>query len=480
MRFAYTIVMKRVEKLLSNFATPEILVNRSLEVAGRKSVLIYNPDLTDGELLSELVKSLFKVKRIKGLADLLSVSVAVTESKIESDEAKSQEAVLCGDAVLFVEKEDNFLVCTVRKWDKRAIAEPPTGSVTKGPREGFIEDVKTNLSLLARRLKSPHFAVEKLQIGRFSKTTVAVAYLSNVAPKRIVRKIKHRLKKIDTDGIIDSYYLQPYLEDKPYSVFHQTGVTEKPDIVTAKLLEGRVAIIVDGSPMVLTLPFMLVEDYQSGIDYYERPVLASFLRLLRVTALFFAIFLPGLYVALQQYHYNTIPLRFLITVMTAVNGIPFSPLSEILFVIILFELIKEAGVRMPRAVGMAMSIVGALVLGDTAVKAGIISSPAVMITALSSIALFTAPNQEGTFTILRIVFTLLGGLGGMYFLLCGALYLVHYLCSMNGYGVPYTAPFAPLVLSDLKDSVYRVNLRDMTDRPKSLRSRNKIRRGKEE
>ena len=292
MRFAYTIVMKRVEKLLSNFATPEILVNRSLEVAGRKSVLIYNPDLTDGELLSELVKSLFKVKRIKGLDDLLSVSVAVTESKIESDEAKSQEAVLCGDAVLFVEKEDNFLVCTVRKWDKRAIAEPPTGSVTKGPREGFIEDVKTNLSLLERRLKSPAFAIEKLTVGRVSNTTVAIVYLSNIVDKALVREVRARIKSIDVDAIIDSHYLQPYLEDRPFSLFHQTGVTEKPDIVASKLLEGRVAIIVDGSPMVITVPFMLIEDYQSSEDYYERASLASFLRIIRVLALFFPYFCP--------------------------------------------------------------------------------------------------------------------------------------------------------------------------------------------
>ncbi len=476
MLFAHSNRMERVNELLKGFATPEAIEKRELNIGGKKSKLLYNPDITDGDLLSELVKSLLKVKRIKNLSDLLQISVAVAESEIVYENQKAKDAILSGDATLVVDGERGFIIVTVRKWDKRAITEPPTSTVTKGPREGFIEDVKTNLSLLARRLKSPDFAVEKYQIGRVSKTTVALVYLKNIAQDRIVKRVRTRLKKIDVDAIIDSYYLQPYLEQHPYSVFHQTGVTEKPDIVTAKLLEGRVAIIVDGSPMVLTLPFMLVEDYQSGTDYYERPALATFLRILRLMSLFFAIFLPGVYVALQQYHYNTIPMRFLITVMTAVNGIPFSPLTEILFVIMLFELIKEAGVRMPRAVGMAMSIVGALVLGDTAVKAGIISSPAVMITALSSIALYSAPNQEGTFTILRIVFTLLGGLGGMYFLLCGMTYLTHYLCSLNGYGVPYTAPFSPFVKSDMKDSLCRVNLLDMKDRPLIMRSKNKTRR----
>jgi spore germination protein KA len=301
-------------------------------------------------------------------------------------------------------------------------------------------------------------------------------YLDGVADKGVVATVKKRLKKIELDGVVDSHYIQPLLEEKPHSLFHQTGVTEKPDIVVAKLLEGRVAVIVDGSPMVITVPFMFIEDFQSSEDYYERASLATFLRIMRLISVFFSVLLPGLYVALQEYHYSMIPLRFLITVMTAVNGIPLSPLSEILFVILLFEIIREASVRMPRAVGMAMSIVGALVLGDTAVKAGIISSPAVMITALSSIALFAAPNQEGTFTLLRVAFTIMGGLGGMYFLLCGSLYLVLYLCSLNGYGVPYTAPFAPLITQDLKDSFYRVSLMRMESRPRSLNAKNKKRR----
>lgn len=469
--------MERIKSLIGDFTTPDLLVRRELEIDGRNGILIYNPDLTDGMLLGELTRSFINAKRVKTLEDLLRGAITVAESRIEADVSEAKKAVLSGDAVLLIDKTDGYLIATVRKLDKRAVTEPPTSTVAKGPREGFIEDIKTNLSLLARRLKSPYFAVERMEIGRISKTAVALVYLSNIAPDRLVRRVRARLKRIDVDALVDSFYLQPYLEDKPYSIFNQAGVNEKPDVISAKLLEGRVAIIVDGSPMVLTLPFMLIEDYQASKDYYERPVLASFLRILRLASLFFSVFLPGLYVALQQYHYNTIPMRFLITVMTAVNGIPFSPLSEILFVILLFELIKEAGVRMPRAVGMAMSIVGALVLGDTAVKAGIISSPAVMITALSSIALYATPNQEGTFTILRVVFTLLGGMGGMYFLLCGTLFLTHYICSLGGYGVPYTAPFAPLILNDLKDSAYRVNLRDMTERPLVLRGKNKRRRG---
>ena len=442
--------------------------------------MLYNPDLTDSLLTGQIVRALEKCEDKKPTADALLESVVyIAESEVIYDAAEVQKSILGGDAVVIVDGTDGYLICSVKKWDKRAIAEPPTSTVMRGPREGFIEDVKTNLSLIERRLKSPSLAVEKMTIGRLSQTTVALVYLADVAAPEVVNAVRDKLEKIDIDALTDSHYIQPYLEERPFSIFHQTGVTEKPDIVTAKLLEGRVAIVVDGSPMVVTVPFMVIEDYQSSEDYYERPSLSTFLRILRLVSIFFAVLLPGFYVALQEYHYSMIPLRFLITVMTAVNGIPLPPLLEIMFVILLFEVIREASVRMPRAVGMAMSIVGALVLGETAVKAGIISSPAVMITALSSIALYVAPNQEGTLTLLRVAFTALGGLGGMYFMLVGMLYLVLYLCSIGGFGTPYLAPLAPFVPGDLKDSFYRASLLRMNERPKSIKNINPHRQKEE-
>lgn len=469
--------MERAKRLLAKFTTPDLMVNRAFEIGGKAGKMIYNPDLTDSVLAAELMRAFEAVKKAPKTADeLVEKIICVAESQVESDEQKLLDGVLSGDAVIFVDGVEGIIV-NLRKYATRAVAEPPTATVMRGPREGFIEDLKTNLSLLERRLRSPNFAVERIKIGRVSSTNVAIVYLSNIADLSLVRSVKQRLESADIDAIIDSHYVQPLLEERPNSFFHQTGVSEKPDVIEGKLLEGRVAVIVDGSPMVVTVPFLFIEDYQSAEDYYERASLATFLRVLRIISLFFAILLPGLYVALQEFHYSIIPLRFLITVMTSVNGIPLTPITELLFVILLFEIIREASVRMPRAVGMAMSIVGALVLGDTAVKAGIISSPAVMITALSSIALYVAPNQEGTMTLLRFVFTLLGGLGGLYMLMLGSLYLVLYLATLNGYGVPYLAPFMPLIPSDLKDALYRTSLLRMNKRPVSLRQKNKIRQG---
>lgn len=468
--------MKRTDEILGAFATPDMMVRRAVKVGAAEGEMVYNPDLTDAELLTRAVHEIERSAPKKPKADDLIASViAVAETKKCGSVSAARAAVLAGDAALEVEGIRELLLISVRKWEKRAIAEPPTSTVMRGPREGFIEDLKTNLSLIERRLKTPALAIEKMTVGKMSGTSVAVVYLSNIARPELVDAVKKKLKRIEIDALIDSHYIQPLIEERPLSIFHQTGVTEKPDIVVAKLLEGRVAIVADGSPMAVTVPFMLIEDYQSSEDYYERASIATFLRTIRLISIFFSILLPGLYVALEEFHYRIIPLRFLVTLMTAVNGIPLPPLLEILFVILLFEIIREASVRMPRAVGMAMSIVGALVLGETAVNAGMISSPAVMIVALSSIALYTAPNQEGTLTLLRVAFTLLGGLGGLYLIMAGILYLVLYLCSLSGFGVPYTAPFAPLIASDLKDTFYRTSLLRMERRPRSIANVNPTR-----
>ena len=238
--------------------------------------------------------------------------------------------------------------------------------------------------------------------------------------------------------------------------------------MAAKILEGRVAVLVNGTPVALTLPYLFIESIQSSADYYQRFLYASFLRILRMITLGFAILLPGAYIALQKYHLNIIPLKFMLTVITALSGIPFRETTEMLFVILLFEIIRETGIRMPKAVGMAMSIVGALVLGETAVRAGIVSSPAVMIVALSSLALYTAPDEVDSTTLLRIIFTLLGGIGGIYMLLIGLIFLAQYVVGINGLGAPYLAPFAPYVGKDMQDAAVRDNYLNMRGLPGSF------------
>ncbi len=467
--------MECVERISEKFETESNIVTRDLALGNSKGALIIYPDLSDTEIIRAVVFALEKAESIETAEDALA-ALYECETEISTDVDDCVNRLLNGDVLFCLDGDGGrYVIINARSYQTRSIIEPPTETVMRGPREGFIEDLKTNLSLLERRLKTPKLAIDRLTVGRKTKTNVALAYISDVADKRVVDSIKKRLDGIDIDGIVDSHYLVSYLEENPMSLFTQTGVSEKPDVVAAKLLEGRVAIIVDGSPMIITLPFVMIEEFQSGEDYYQRSAFGTFVRLLRYAGLVFATLLPGLYVALQNFHYSLIPVRFMITLMSAIKGLPLSPLAETLFVLLLFEIIREASVRMPRAVGMAMSIVGALVLGETAVNAGIISSPAVMITALSSIALFTVPNMVGTMSVLRLAFTVIGGLFGLFGLILACLFTLHYICAMNAYGTPYLAPFAPLFYSDFKHAIERAPIPDMKKRPDSIPNTNPTR-----
>ena len=474
--FQHNKVMEAVQKILDKFSTPDIVFVHELKCGKTSGALIVHHDLSNATAARAVIYALEHcAEKLEKLEDFCRYALLEYDVIVTTDIADCTNKLLSGDMLLCIEGEDRYVIIDARMYTTRGITEPPTETVMRGPREGFIEDLKTNLSLLERRLKTPDFAVEHMEIGRRSNTSVALCYISSIADQKVIKNVKKRLSKIDIDGITDSHYLVHYIEEKPLSLFNQVGISEKPDIVAAKLLEGRVAIIVDGTPMVVTVPFVLVEEFQSGEDYYQRSAYGTFIRLLRYAGLILALLLPGLYVALQNFHYALIPVRFMVTLMTAIKGLPLSPLAEMVFVILLFEIIREASVRMPRAVGMAMSIVGALVLGETAVNAGIISSPAVMVTALSSIALFTVPSMIGPMSVLRIAFTVIGGLCGLFGLILAVLFTLHYVCSLNAYDAPYLAPFAPLVYSDFKDAIERGPISAMKKRPRSIPNSNPTR-----
>lgn len=462
--------MEEVDAILGKFNTPDHIVTHELKCGSKRGALIVHPDLTDNVIVRAVIYAVEREEsaELETLEEFERYALFESECGISEDIDDCINKLLNGDVLLCIEGDKRYLTVNARLYSMRAITEPPTETVMRGPREGFIEDIKTNLSLLERRLKTPDLSIERMEIGRKTKTNVAVCYISSIAEPKVVKKVIKRIKAIDIDGIVDSHYIVPYIEENTSSLFTQTGISEKPDIVAAKMLEGRVAVIVDGSPMVITVPFLLTEEFQAGEDYYQRSTFATFVRLLRYLGFVLATLLPAMYVALQNFHYTLIPVRFMISLMEAVKGIPLTPLAETLFVLLLFEIIREASVRMPRAVGMAMSIVGALVLGETAVNAGVISSPAVMVTALSSIALFTVPNMIGTSSILRLVYTVVGGLFGLFGLILAVLFTVHYVCSVNAYETPYLAPIAPLVYDDFKDSIDRAPLYKFKKRPKSI------------
>lgn len=401
--------------------------------------------------------------------------LAITELSQPKTKAQVQSEILNGAVVVFIEGDTTIISSNIAGYSTRAITEPPTSQVAKGPREGFVEDMHINISMLRRRLKSHNLAIEKVVVGKQTHTNISLMYMKNIADIGQVKKITKKLKAIDIDGIIDSYYVESLLEEGKLKFIRRVGNSEKPDVIASRILEGRIAIIVDGSPIVLTLPFLILEDIQSSEDYYTIPARASLLRGVRLIGLILGFLLPGIYVGLQSYHYRVLPLNFLVTLLSSIDGISFPPLIEILVVLFLFEILAEASARMPKLLGMALSIIGALILGETAIKAGILSPTSIVVVAISSIMLFIVPDEVSQVSLLRILFTFIGGIAGFYGMLMAFIILTTYLITSSGFGTPLLAPYAPSISTDKQDGIIKQPLTNIKKRPLSISTKNIIR-----
>jgi len=361
---------------------------------------------------------------------------------------------------------------------RRGINEPPTSSVIQGPRMGFIEDIEANLQMIDARFKHKDFQKIELEVGRYTRTRVVITYLDSVADPKIVEKIEKRIKDISIDGIIDSNYIAQFLQDEKVKMFRQVGSDEKPDIIAAKILEGRVAIFVDGTPQVLTVPYILFEDVQHSDDYYSVSANVSLRRFLRIVGCVIAILGPGFFIAVQLYHYNIMPYSMLIAIMGTSQNSPFSPMLEVLFVLILFEVLYEASLHAPRHIGAVTGLVGALVLGEVAIRTGLLSPPAVLVGAISVIFMYVIPDLASQISMLRFVFAFVGGILGLYGIVIAGLVLIIYLAGLDSYGAPYLAPYAPYIKEDTKDGIFKSGVRGMKTRPKSIPNLNDKRQKK--
>lgn len=478
--------VKTLNKIKEKLHDSNDFKSRTVQFFGTNVSICYIAPITDNLLLNQTITNPILEYPYKPEEDIWKTLKENVLSNNEVTEFKTvNEAIdnlLQGNCLILVDNAEVILGCDIEKITVRAITEPPTSVVIKGPREGFNESLKYNLALIRQRSKTQDLVVTTLDIGTITKTQVAVVYFNSVADKKNVKQILKRLKGIKIDGIVDSHYLVSYLQKNPKSLFKQIGDTEKPDVLVGKMLEGRIGILVDGSPIALTLPFILIEDLQNSDDYYSQPIRVAFVRILRFVGVVLAVLLPGIYVALEKYHYKILPTEFLVTIMNTTQGIPFSPFIELLFVVLLFEILYEANIRMPQYFGMAMSIVGALILGETAISAGLVSPPAVMIVALSGITFYIIPSQASQFSILRLIALIIGATVGLYGILIFCVFIISYLSSFDSYNSAYLAPTSPYIRNDQKDMFKRELIKDMKKRPKSISNnrKNMVRRGEYE
>ena len=452
------------------FVRDNILRVRNLKVGNSDygCALLYMDGMVNIEILGEsIVCPIVKTKYDTApTVDFLSQNILFA-----SDVAKAQRlsdmlrGIMYGDTVLLLEGSREALVINTKGWRTRGISEPQNERVLAGPREGFDEAAMLNLAMIRRRLLTPDLCIEMLRVGRRSDTLVFMCYLGSLASPRTVKELKSRISKIDIDGILDSNYIAEHIRDHKGSLLKTTGSTERPDVVAARLLEGRVALVVDGTPVVLTLPYLFGENFQSDEDYYLNFTVASIGRALRWFCFFAAVSAPAIFVALITFHPGLLPTHFALTVAELRAGVPMSSVTECLVLILMFEVLKEAGLRMPQNTGHALSIVGGLVVGQAAVEARIISAPMLIAVAFSGIAGLLVPRLQSVVFYLRVVFCIVAALLGLFGLFSISLILIMRVLSMQSFDTDYTLGLKAANCQSLKDTVIRAPWTRMIKRP---------------
>jgi spore germination protein KA len=447
-----------------------------------KCMLIFINGMADSHDINEnIIKPMLLSNRSdinpSEIMNVLLQEVLLTgDNKRISDVNDIVHGIIYGKTVLFIDGFADVFVIDTIGWETRQISEPQAETIVRGPREGFTESLNLNLTLIRRRVINPNLKFLFMKIGKQTKTQVCVCYIDGIAEDAILKELMTRLNGIEIDAILDSGYVEELIKDGPYSPFRTIINTERPDVVAGKLLEGRFAVMCDGSPIVLTLPSIFVEVFQSNEDYYDNFIYSSFVRMLRWLCFFISTSTSAIYVALVTFHQELIPTPLLISIYSARKGTPFPSFVEAMSMMIIFEILKEAGLRMPKQVGGAISIVGALVLGDAAVSARLISAPIVIITAITGIASIMLPQVLGLVEI-RIIFLILSSFLGLYGYIFGVMGLVLHMMSLRSFGIPYMLNVPSFSAQDIKDTAMRAPWWGMYLRPKMF-SKNQKRQKK--
>ncbi len=449
--------------------------------AGMRCALLYLDGMVNNELIyNAVIRPLLLSEPAKGdpAQWLLETALYAGDVKVGAKVRDLLRALLYGDSVLLVEGAATALLINTKGFRTRGISEPENEAVQKGPREGFDEVAMLNLSQLRRRLQTPDLAVEVLRVGRRTDTMVFVCYLASLARPRLVREVRRRLEEISIDGILDANYIAELTRDHAFSLFETTGSSERPDVIASKLLEGRVALIVDGTPVVLTVPYLFCENFQSDEDYYQSFWVSSVGRLLRYVSFFLTVSVPALYLALLTHHTRLLPTFLLLSAAQSRAGVPFSSLTECLALIVILELLGETGARMPQQLGHTLSIVGGLVVGQAAVEARLVSAPMLIVVALSGIAGLMVPRLRGAVLYARVGMVLLAAVLGLPGCFLGLTVIAVRLMGLSSYGVPYLSPLEHPDLQGLKDTAWRLPWRFMRTRPAFSRNSVRQRGGK--
>lgn len=439
---------------------------------GMVNTEIVNENIIHPILRSDLSEDIESDNLLEELMKKVIVSNNVTlENKIN----QIVSSVIYGDTLFLLEGYDKALVISSKGWQTRSITEPESSRVVRGPREGFTESIMVNLTLVRRRINNPDLKFKFKEIGVRTHTKTCICYIEGLALEGILSELEHRLNKIDLDGIIDSGYIQELIKDAPLSPFETVGSSERPDVIAAKLLEGRIALFVDGSPFVLTVPYLIVENFQSNEDYYSNYILGTLNRFLRGFTAVTSSIIPAIFLSLVTYHQEMLPTPLLLSFSSSRQGVPFPTGLSLFLMLFIFDILREAGTRMPAAIGQAINIVGTLVLGQAAVEAKLVSAPVIIVTALTGITTLINMNLLGAIIIWRTLLLLGASFLGVYGFLFVLIALYMNLMSIRSFGVPYMMGITRAKNHDGQDIWIRAPWWTMTLRPKIIAAKNLVR-----
>lgn len=440
--------LQEIKRLCSDSAD---ILSAEMVAAGHRITAVWCDGMVNNEMASiMLFKDLKVIPGDPGISpkelalSLVNGPYTVIGTKLVDDLDEALYNIMSGSFMLFIEGSDSAVMLAAQGFQFRSVSESYTEENVRGSREGFVEPLRINMTLIRRKLKTRDLVFRIYRVGKASVTDVAMVFINGRAPGELVEMVEKRLRSIDMDLVLESGFLQPFFENQGTGLFSGVGHTERPDTLSAKLWEGRVAILVDGAPFALLLPQLFYENFQAFDDYTNRPYYSSFIRVIRFLSFFIAFLLPGLYVASASSFPDAIPIEMFFSIASAQQKLPVPLMFEALIIDLIYEVVREAGLRLPRPVGHAISLVGALVVGDAAVSAGIVSPTMVMVVAITMVMTFTIPNLYEPITVLRLIFILIGGFFGYSGIVVGLMAVIMEICAANSYGLPYTAPISPI------------------------------------
>lgn len=467
---------KNVELVQKLFRDVDPLVLRFIQNdrdGSLKYCIFYWEGMVDPAIINDsVIKPLMLSDAAKPSArlidDLIQRVLLVNDAEKTNHLNKIISSVTYGEAILLAEGSNEAVILSTKGYPTRAIEEPENEKILCGPREGFTESLMQNLSMIGRKLRTNELKAKYLTLGKVSQTTVCVCYLDNIVNKNILKELLRRLGTIDMDAVLDTNYIAEQIRDCAMSPFRTTGYTERPDVVVGKLLEGRIAVLVDGSPIILTVPYLFIENFQSNEDYYLNFYYTSFSRMLRIIGFMLTITVPGFYISVVAYHQEMLPTPLLINIANARKNVPLPAALEAFIMLSVFDILREAGVRMPSGIGQALSIVGALVIGQAAVDAKLVASPMIIVVGITGITSLLIPKMIASAIFLRFYLLLLATSFGLYGFVLGISTVLIHITNLTSLGVSQLILPETLQFQDIKDTFIRAPWQNMTLRLKPL------------